>query len=324
MKIAVWAHPIMSYSNEPEKIKSDFKKMSEAGIGIYYPFACLYGESCYPSRFVKQVTQGDLLQQIIETAGEYNIEVHPVVAFASLGKHQVKPFIGNGAPEGHASGHVACPSQESNCKLVYDIMMESIENYKIQGIHLDYIRYPNVSYSLKYPCECAACREYRINWFGKEVFSGEDMKDPGKLYKELTMRAEFIKGFVQKIRNLTSSAGIELSMAAREKYTHFALAEGQDWVEWSKEGLVDVISPMSYSPDFNTFKDFVDEHIQLLKNGKSIYFAGIGRNSDKGELSSGELIRQLQYASENGVKGCTIFHFGALTDEDFRRIRLLK
>lgn len=324
MKIAVWAHPMMNYSNGPENIKDDFKKMSKAGISIYYPFACLYGNGCYPSKFVNRVTQEDLLKKIIEAASEYNIEVHPIVAFASLGAHQSKPYKGYGAPDGRASGHAACPSQECNRKLILDIMLEIIQNYKIRGIHMDYMRYPNFSYSLKFPCECDACRAYRRSWWGEEVFTGEDMKDPGKLYKELTMRAEFIKGFVKEIRKLTKSEDLQLSMAARENYSRFALTEGQDWVEWSKEGLVDVISPMSYSPDFDQFKAFVDEHIRLLKNGKATYFAGIGRKSDNGEMSPHEMIRQLQYASENGVKGCTIFHFGALTDKDFGKMEELK
>jgi uncharacterized lipoprotein YddW (UPF0748 family) len=330
MQLAVWAHPITTYLNDTGEMGNDFKKMSKAGIDIYYPFVCLYGNSCYPSKFATQVTKEDLLKKITQIASYYNIEVHPVVAFISLGADHAKSYIGHGAQGENPVGHAICPSQEANRKFVLDIVSELIENYKIKnnhpikGIHLDYMRYPNAFYSLKYPCECSACREYRKNWWGEEIFTNEDMINPGKLYKELEMRSLFVKGLVTKIRKLTASAEIELSMAAREVYSFFALAEGQDWVEWSKEGLVDVISPMSYTTDFNHFEDFVSEHSRLLKNGKATYFAGVGRKSSKGELTPDEMIRQIQYAFAKDVQGCTIFHFGALTDEDFEKITELK
>ena len=120
-------------------------KMSKAEINIYYPFACLYGKSCFPSRFVNQITKEDYLEKIIDAASEYGIEVHPIVAYATLGPDQFKPYKGHGAPEGRAGGHAACPSQESNRELVYNIMSEMIEKYSIKGIHLDYMRYPNMS-----------------------------------------------------------------------------------------------------------------------------------------------------------------------------------
>ena len=171
-----------------------------------------------------------------------------------------------------------------------------------------------------FPCECEVCRSYRKRRLGEEVFSGEDMKDPGKLYIELCMRAEHIKSFIVRIRNMTLSRSLELSMAAREDYTKFALSEGQDWVEWSREGLVDVICPMSYTTNLEKFKAFADEHSRLLKGGKAKYFAGIGRKSNNGELKPNDMIEQIRYSKEKGASGCTIFHFGALTEEDLSNL----
>lgn len=324
MKLGVWAHPMMNYPEGSGSIEKTFAAMSKAGISIYYPYACLRGDGCYKSNIINQVTQEDFLEKIVEIAPHYGIEVHPVVAFASPSMQQAELFVGHGAPKNHPIGRSACPSSEYNRQLILNIMTELMENYKIQGIHLDYMRYPNVSYSLSFPCECDSCRKYRKDHWGEDLFSGNDMKEPGKLYMELCMRAANIKNFVTQVRSATLSAGLALSMAAREYYIEFALTEGQDWVEWSRENLVDVVCPMSYSTDFKVFKAFFDEHLRLLKDGKALYYAGIGRKSDNGETKPADMIRQIEYAADNGAAGCTIFHFGAFTEEDFERLGAIK
>lgn len=58
----------------------------------------------------------------------------------------------------------------------------------------------------------------------------------------------------------------------------------------------------------------------MLKNSNASYFVGIGRKSDNGEMTPDEMISQMKYAYDKGLDGCTIFHFGALTDEDFEKM----
>lgn len=323
MNLGVWGHPMMNFTKGGMEIEEAFRQMAEVNISRYYCFAGLHGKACYPSQYLEQVTERDFLDEIVHAAEKYGVEVHPVVAFSSPGNDQMDLFQGYGMKEGEDLGHAACPSSMKNQALVLDIMREVIERYPVKGIHLDYVRFPNESISLRHPCQCRHCRDYRKERLGQEVFTGDDFQDAGKLLIELQMRAKFVKGFVEQARALTSRSGLELSMAAREIYTKYAMAEGQDWVEWAKEGLVDAVNPMSYSPDFGGFQEFVEDHTMLLAGTKAAYYTGVGRNSANGEMSTDMMIKQIRFAMDKGADGCTIFHYGALTPEDFRALRSL-
>ena len=47
-----------------------------------------------------------------------------------------------------------CPSNPENVKLELNAITEIVRNYKVDGIHLDYIRYPG-----SHACYCTECRD---------------------------------------------------------------------------------------------------------------------------------------------------------------------
>ena len=324
MKLAVWGHPEINFVENGMDITETLKNFERAGISIYYPFVWLHGKTCYKSEVVAEQTKEDLLQQIIDEAKKYGIEVHPViVSFGNTGQ-EVTKYQGHKAPEKLNEKDWICPTGKENRNYVLKVLKELVNNYDIDGIHLDYVRYPNSSISLEYPCECKDCRTKRRELAGYEVFSKDDLTEPGKLFKELIMRNQAVRNFVIKAKEITDASNMKLTMAARARYFKDALGEGQDWVEWAKEGLIDEVNTMSYNDCFERYQRFVTDHSHLLKDTKAKYFAGIGRSSTLGVITTEEMIEQIKLADEYGADGCTIFHSRALNEKDFNELEKLK
>jgi len=329
MKIAIWSHPLKDFPEGKEDIKVTFEKLAKGGVEIYLPF--IYGKGAeYDSKIIRGEKK-DLLTPILEEAEKYEIEVHPIVLPFSgetylTGEDEIKLSKRryHTAEEITNEGRI-CASWIENRERGIRITKDIIENYgnQIKGIHLDGIRYVDTGTSLTHPCLCEACCSEYKKWWGSKEFKAENLNNPGRVYKFIKFRNNNIKSLVEKIREITRNKNLQLSIAARSDYLGSALVEGQDWIEWIKEGLLDFACAMNYTTNSQHHKERVKEHIELIEN-KNVYYDGIGRKSSAGEITPREMIRQIEDSMELGVKGICIFHLNALGDEDFKELSSLK
>jgi len=319
MKIAVWCHSYRDFGSD-EKIRKKLNQLSRAKVDIILPFVHDATKMWYNSK-LEGVKKEDVLTTVLSEAEKCNIQVHPVVLpimSLGLGEDRLRRAY---KPTRHAG--VFCASWPENRETGIRIVKDILENHDVHGIHLDAIRYIDTGESLVNPCMCEACSSSYIKEIGKSVIKAEDLKVPGILYKFIDFRRRNIRGLVEEVRKITNSHGIKLSMAARANYFQSALVEGQDWVEWARDGLMDFICPMNYSTDNEIHKTKIQGQMKLIGDSVPIY-DGIGRKSSAGEITPKQMIRQAEDALEAGAKGITIFHLNAMTDEDFDVLRELK
>ncbi|KYH42071.1 MAG: hypothetical protein AYL32_000680 [Candidatus Bathyarchaeota archaeon B26-2] len=335
MKIAVWGHPYIEFpegKDSQKEVNSAFSRMAEVGITMYFAFVAVGERLLFKSTLIPKSGK-DMLSKLVEAGKTAGVEVHPIIGFGD-----VSPLYGlfpervykvkfKGEPPEWAERAVfknwLCPSWRENRELTVKVVEELLENYDVDGIHLDYIRYPNARpVSAQYPCVCDACKAQRLEWLGREEIEEEDLKNQGVVYKELSWRNRCVRETVERVKNLTEKRGLKLTMAARAYYLTSAVIEGQDWVSWCKDGLIDIVSPMSYTTQFEVFRNLLEEHLMLLK-GCVPLFEGIGRRSSAGVLTPEGMMRQINLAKEKGLPGVTIFHFNALTDRDFELLKNL-
>jgi uncharacterized lipoprotein YddW (UPF0748 family) len=183
-----------------------------------------------------------------------------------------------------------------------------------------------------------------------DTITGDDLTVPGIIYKYIQFRNENIYQLTKKINKAVKEKGLVLSMAARTIYLgtglsvpadllvrilrtsnkeeqdwrkEAALLEGQDWIEWGREGLMDFISPMNYSTDREYHRKRLSEQMDLLGNSAKIY-DGLGRKSSFGEITAKEMVQQAEDSLKLGAKGIAIFHFNILNEEDFRELAAFK
>jgi uncharacterized lipoprotein YddW (UPF0748 family) len=155
------------------------------------------------------------------------------------------------------------------------------------------------------------------------MLTAEDLKIPGILQKFLNFRGENIRSLVEQARTIVKNAGVSFSMAARANYFGSALVEGQDWVQWARDGLMDFICPMNYTTDREVHKEKLSLQMNLIDTAVPIY-DGIGRKSSAGENTTAQMIRQAEDALHLGARGVTIFKFGAMNKKDFRELGAFK
>jgi len=336
MKLAIWGHLPTDVAKEgsPEKIMQRCKRW---GIDVY--FAHVYPEhdvkhASYDSKlFAGGCT--DLLGPLLAAGQREGVEVEPwLLPFDAAPLTTDRPGESErmfytplpGVSTGRL-GRRRCASWGENRTRGLALLRDLIEGCgsRLTGIHMDAIRYVDTGRSLEGPCQCDACRSQYRRHVGRDPLTAEDLKSPGVLAKFLEFRARNIRSLVEEIRDITNRAGLKLSMAARAHYHDCALVEGQDWVEWAREGLIDCLCTMNYSTDRDEHHALVRGHVALLEGkAHAAHLDGLGKKSSAGENTAQALREHGADALAAGVDGLAVFHYAAMEDADFEVMKDLK
>jgi len=197
-----------------------------------------------------------------------------------------------------------CPSDPANISLELKTIVEVLSNYDLDGIHLDYIRYPNAN-----SCYCAGCRRRYEKWAGQPVSNWPMDVSSGKQRKNYkTWRSLQITEFVRTVRREMKKIKpqVKLSAAVYPKYPECIESIGQDWELWLKEGLIDFACPMDYLPTVSAFREALDRQL-ALQTGKKRIYPGIGATRSVGDLESNIFLGQLRVLRERGASGFMLF-----------------
>ena len=328
MDFAAWGHPYSEFpagQDSPDDFRRAFGRLKDSGLDIYLPFVMSGGKHHFDSATLGP-PERDLLGPCVEAGAEAGLEVHPIVglgavaAMASGGAYLYDP---GPSPEELPSWarNWACAAWPENRQITCTVAAEIMNGYSPDGLHMDYLRYPNSVVLNARPCQCERCQGEREQWLGKPVPTAEDLQTPGVIHQEIRMRSRFVKSIVHGLREVADDAGAPLSLAARARYLKDAVAEGQDWVEWCAEGLLDFVCPMSYNPCPDRFERFVGEHTGLLSGTGTPLYCGIGRSSSLGRIDAAAMAAQIRHAAGEGADGICLFHVGALEEADLTALK---
>jgi uncharacterized lipoprotein YddW (UPF0748 family) len=322
MIISSWCHLGKDFSGSDEVIQKTMEQAASAGIRMLFPFVTENTKAFYESR--RTADKADRLNSLLTASKAFDVQVHPIVIPATDFNREPQKTASmrykSGAPGGIFCDGRPCMSWKYWHDAGLTIIEELLNNYDIDGIHLDVIRYQDTGQSLTWPCQCEQCKKGYRSFLGKENISEADLKDPGKAVKFVDFRRSKIDPLVTASYKKTSNKGAALSMAARADYFGAALIEGQDWVQWTRQGLFDYIAPMSYSTDRAIHRDFIRTQVDLV-NGNTRVLDGIGRLSSAGELSPKQMREQMEDGAECGADGVALFQFSALNQADFTEIK---
>ncbi len=140
----------------PEKIKEILDRVETGGFNTLFVSVFAFGEGYYNSALLQKTSalddpNFDPLAALIQEAHPRNMEVHAWYAIGPVGAYDGSPGPiltehpewGTVGIDGGRGSYWLNFTRPDVREFVGDIMLEVIENYDIQGIHLDYIRYPN-------------------------------------------------------------------------------------------------------------------------------------------------------------------------------------
>ncbi len=313
---AVWNHS--GLGAYPGDWNRSAKELAAAGINMILPNMAWAGVAHYPSQVLPQSKTfsqyGDQLAQCVTAAREYGLEVHVWKITWNLEgapKEFVEKLREAGRTQVSATGKLfnwLCPSHPENVQLELESVLEIITNYDVDGIHLDYIRYPG-----SHACYCDECRKRFVLATRLEIekWPTEVLPKTGKhADRYIAWRTQQITRLVRLLHKRAREVDpeIKISAAVFGSYPACVTSIGQDWIAWAKAGYIDFVCPMNYTEDTDYFTELLNNQLALLPEGFAIY-PGIGATASNSLLKPDAVVEQIYLSRSLGGSGWAIFDY---------------
>ena len=234
-------------------------------------------------------------------------------------------YTRNQLSEAHTEGIFLDPGNAEVVAHYEALVRELLAAYPLDGIHLDYVRYPWVSAGFSGPMRHAFRNRYGID--PVELSRNEDAliaRHGLEGYRRLLhawadFRVAQVTALVRQVRKAqreTRPTAI-LSAAVKPEPGKAASHYGQDWVSWVDEGLIDVVAPMMYTTDTDEMRRQARAIAAVVPPGK--VWAGVAIYNQS--LESAE--RKVAEARAAGLGGVSIFSYNAMPAEGAAGLRRL-
>ncbi len=201
-----------------------------------------------------------------------------------------------------------CPSHPENRRLERESMLEVAKKYAIDGLHFDYIRYPD-----ERSCFCDGCRRrfeaesgHAVKNWPADCFHGPRQEE----YNDWRCRqiTTLVADVHRELKRIRPEA--KLSAAVFGDYPECRGSVAQDWPLWIRQGFLDFVCPMDYTKDDEQFARLVRKQMKLVAGRVPVY-AGIGIAGEY--LSPDRVVGQIHIARSLGTGGFCIFALDAST-----------
>lgn len=219
----------------------------------------IYGsfqEEQYPSKLTPSLADGetDYIALLIELAHQNNIEVYadqPIFAYVEAKNAEFvkqNPHVFTRSFNDEADTHMLSAAYPEVRKLKRDSFLEWVANYPIDGLQLDFIRFPYYTYDMrdgfgKHGYDAPLLSAFRT-LYGYDESYRPAIDDP----RWVRMRQEMVTQFIRELRADLRAANVNLPIGVYNSVTFGRLDSSrtvlQDWETWEREALVDQHSPM--------------------------------------------------------------------------------
>jgi uncharacterized lipoprotein YddW (UPF0748 family) len=216
------------------------------------------------------------------------------------------------------------PIHQGAVDYVTRVIGDIVARYNVDGIHLDYIRFPNdeFDYSAKALDEFRSevtskitgteRREYASRARGRPLFYTEMFPQRWQEFRRARVTALLtrIRATVKARRSralLTAAVFPDAADAANRRF--------QNWSSWLEAGLLDAICPMVYTTDPALFRTQIANVEQLA--GRRPVWAGIGAY----QLSPSATVQNIRAARQLGAEGIVLFSYDNLDTRYVEAVR---
>lgn len=339
----VWIRPT---ETSAEQIVKTLDRIQSQGIDNIFLETYFHGKTIFPSKTMENyqfTTQNekflgfDPLRVYIEEAHKRNIKVNiwfetfyvgnqnpslnskSIIAVNPNWANTTKRDYNSQSPTPSLSehgGYFIDPANPDVQEFLQDLICEIIQNYKPDGINLDYIRYPQ-SIAAKfsgYEMSNWGYTEYARNEF-KNLYG----KDPVELTQDDPLwqqwceyRQNKITDFVFKISKITRQNNILLTAVIFPDRQKALETKQQDWKTWSAFNYVDGFTPLLLTCDAKTASAMLQD-VMRNKCPNTALYAGLFITFMGG--SNEDLLRQIHEARKIDTKGVIVFDYAHLSDK---------
>ena len=337
----------------PEQIKQAVKYAKDNNFNVLVVQVRGRGDAFYKSNFEprteyleSQPLDFDPLAMFIEEGHKAGLQVHAWLnthyTWGSGDLPKSPDHIVNKHPEwlmknsenkvtlaaaGQSEGAYTCPSNPEVKEHVRNCFLDVVQNYDVDGINFDYVRYPSVDY-----CYCDGCLARFKAELEKDV-PVERMAALASIKDRLAYVQAFPKRWDDWRRKQVTDLVGQVYRRAKEIKPKIVVSADvfpdfddaynnrfQDWKLWLKMGIMDAILPMAYTTNTDTFAKQIQDAVSS-SNGRHVY-AGIGQ----WQVPVESAIEKTLKAREIGAQGICLFAYGDATkdgtdDEYLRKMK---
>jgi uncharacterized lipoprotein YddW (UPF0748 family) len=206
-------------------------------------------------------------------------------------------------------GYYLSPSAPGVPDYLEAVVREVVQDYAVEGLHLDFIRYPGPSYDYS----AAALKGFH--------------PEPGDALEAAlvnpTLYGDYLREKLTSLADRLARAaragrpGIQVSAAVVADEAVAVSSRYQDWPRWLARGILDALCPMAYTPDTRVFRAQVVQARSRVSMGQALW-AGVGAY----RLSLGEIVEKIQVARDVGVSGVILFSHESLSPSEWRALQV--
>lgn len=330
---AVWLDrgTIVRAGSETELAKI-FDRLAQAGINTIFFETVNAGYTIYPSKVAPQqnplIRGWNPLASGVKLAHERGMEIHAWVWTFAAGNQRHNQILnidpnypgpvlaahpnwanydqqGRMIPSGQTKPFFD-PANSELRQYLLKLYQEIVTEYKVDGLQLDYIRYPFQ--------DSAAGRSYGYGQAARTQFQQLTGVDPMKITPRqtqlwqqwTTFRTQQVDSFVKQVSQMLRQQRRDLTLSVAV----FPLPESeriqkiqQHWEIWARQGDVDLVIPMTYAQDTVRFQTLAKPWIASSQLGSALLIPGIRLLS----LPTLGAFDQLQLVRDLPVSGFALF-----------------
>ncbi|MDI6808090.1 MAG: family 10 glycosylhydrolase [Candidatus Eisenbacteria bacterium] len=339
---ALWV--VRTTLTSPEKIEQMVREAKKANFNMLFVQVRGRGDAYYSSSIVpppEDMNRSgfDPLSLVITRAHSAGLEVHAWVNVFLTWSKPTKPVSPDHAvnlhpewfgafPDGRSfvsisreelgrrsiEGLFLSPGNPDVREYIRAVVSEIVEKYAVDGIHLDYVRFPTLKSGFDEISRREFMRVYYVDPLSLETgpgavldyFGAPGLADLAGKWKnwQIECVTETVKGIGEVIRR--ERPGIVFSAAVMPDSDASRDLHGQDWVSWVRNGYLDFAVPMCYSRSSEVIERQLRKAVQSA--GKDRVMAGIAVYNQH----SRSAVEKIRIARRLGVLGVSLFSYDSV------------
>jgi uncharacterized lipoprotein YddW (UPF0748 family) len=209
-----------------------------------------------------------------------------------------------------AEGLYLSPSVPEVGEHLEAVVREILKGYAVDGLHLDFIRYPGPEYDYS---------RAALDGFAAGMGRGLDRLDAPEWAPSewADYRREVLTALVDRLSRAARAErpGLVVSAAVAADEVQAAAMKFQSWPEWMSRGSLDAVCPMAYTADSRIFQGQIRDARERV--GSRSLWAGVGAY----RLDVEGVIEKVRLARAAGAAGVLIFSHESLRSADLDRLR---
>ena len=183
----------------------------------------------------------------------------------------------------------------------FNVLMDIVVNYDIDGIHLDYIRYPGQEFGYNE----LAVKKYKRDIELQDAENWQNWKE-----KQVS---NFVRKVYDKVKEISENLQVTAAVIAnpddaQEYYS-------QNWIEWLKHGFIDKVYLMAYTTSTDLLENKLTYLTNLDMNDKIV--VGLRSWSESKKYTAYEINEKIMLSRKMDFAGFALFSYSGIRKSEY-------